>query len=42
MTPDEELDHLDAELDRAQSEHPDAHGILRLTSSRLRGCSKWK
>lgn len=42
MTPDEELDHLDAELDRFQSEHPDARGVLRLTGSRLRGCSKWK
>ncbi len=42
MTPDEQLDHLDQELTRLESEHPGAQGILRLTESRLRGCSKWK
>lgn len=42
MTPDEELNHLDAELERLQREHPNARGILRLTDSHLRGCSKWK
>ncbi len=42
MTPDEQLDHLDTELDRLQNEHPEAQGILRLTDSSLRGCSKWK
>ena len=42
MTPDEELEHLDAELKRLQSEHPNTLGILRLTGKCLRGCSKWK
>ena len=42
MTPDEELEHLDAELERLQSEHPNMPGILRLTDTCLRGCSKWK
>lgn len=42
VTPDEELDRLDAELERLQSEHPNAPGILRLTDQCLRGCSKWK
>ncbi|MBN2022385.1 MAG: hypothetical protein JW809_06280 [Pirellulales bacterium] len=42
MTPDEELDRLDAELERLQSEHPNAQGVLLLTDQCLRGCSKWK
>ena len=42
VTPDEELEHLDAELERLQSEHPNAPGVLRLTDQCLRGCSKWK
>ena len=42
MTPDEQLDRLDAELDRLKSEHPNVHGILRLTNNCLRSCSKWK
>ena len=42
VTPDEELDHLDAELKRLKSEHPDAPGVLRLTDQCLRGCSRWK
>lgn len=42
MTPDEELDHLDAELKRLQSEHPDTPGVLWLTDQCLRRCSKWK
>jgi len=42
VTPDEELDHLDAELERLQSEHPNTPGVLRLTDQCLRGCSKWK
>ena len=42
MTPDEQLGHLDAELERLQSEHPNTLGILRLTDNFLRGCSKWK
>ena len=42
MTPDEELEHLDAELERLQSEHPDTPGVLWLTDQCLRRCSKWK
>lgn len=42
MTPDEELDHLDAELEGLQNEHPNTPGILRLTDKCLRRCSKWK
>ena len=42
MTPDEELEHLDAELERLQSEHPNTPGILQLTDQCLRQCSKWK
>ena len=42
VTPDEQLERLAAELDRLKSEHPDVHGTLRLTSTCLRSCSKWK
>ena len=42
MTPDEQLKRLAAELDRLKSEHPGAQGILRLTNTCLRSCSKWK
>ena len=42
VTPDEELEHLDAELERLQIEHPNTPGVLRLTDQCLRGCSKWK
>ena len=42
MTPDEQLDRLDAELERLRSEHPNVPGILRLTNTCLRSCSKWK
>ena len=42
MTADEQLERLDAELDRFKSAHPNVHGILRLTNSCLRSCSKWK
>ena len=42
MTPDEELERLDAELERLQSEHPNTTGVLRLSDQCLRGCSKWK
>ncbi len=42
MTPDEQLEHLDTELERLQSERPNTPGILRLTDEFLRGCSKWK
>jgi hypothetical protein len=40
MTPDEELERLDAELER--HEHESTLGILRLTDRCLRRCSKWK
>ena len=42
VTPDEELDHLDAELERLQGEHPNRPGVLRMTDQSLRRCSKWK
>ena len=42
MTPDEQLARLTAELSRLKSEHPDVHGILRLTNDCLRSCSKWR
>ena len=42
MTPDEELDHLEAELDRLRSERPNMPGVLQLTDQCLRQCSKWK
>ena len=42
MTPDEELDHLDVELERLQSEVLCTPGILRLSDQCLRRCSKWK
>jgi hypothetical protein len=42
MTPYEQLERLNAELARFHSEHPDAHGILRLPEKFLSGCSKWK
>ena len=35
MTPDEQLERLDAELDRLNSEHPNVHGILRLSEHLL-------
>ena len=42
MTPDQRLEHLLAELDRLQREHPNVPGILRLTDTYLRDCSQWK
>jgi hypothetical protein len=42
VTPDEQLDRLDAELDRFKSEHPNVPGVLRLANNCLRSCSKWK
>ena len=42
MTPDEQLDRLDVALNRLKSEHPNVPGILRLTNTCLRSCSKWK
>lgn len=42
MMPDEELDRLDQQLQRLQNEHPRSPGLLRLSHSGLRSCSKWK
>ena len=42
VTADEQLERLAAELDRLKCEHPGARGILRLTNTSLRSCSKWK
>jgi hypothetical protein len=42
VTPDEQLDRLARALDQLKSEHPNVHGILRLTNTCLRSCSKWK
>ena len=42
MTPDEQLDNLATELDRLKRESPNTPGILRLTNTSLRSCSKWK
>jgi hypothetical protein len=42
MTPNEQLESLNAEIDRLHSEHPNMHGILRLPDTYLVGCSKWK
>ena len=42
VTPNEELEHLDAELERLQNEHSNTAGVLRLTDKCLRRCSRWK
>lgn len=42
MTPNEELEHLDAELEQLQNEHPNTARVLRLSNTCLRGLSKWK
>lgn len=42
MTPNEELEHLGAEIERLQRDHPRAQGVLRLSNTCLRRCSKWK
>ena len=42
MTPDEELDNLATELDSLKREYPNTPGILRLSNTSLRSCSKWK
>jgi len=42
VTPHEQLERLDAEIDRLQKEHPNVLGILRLPNTYLSGCSKWK
>ena len=42
MTPDEELAHLDALLERLEHEHPHVQGVLRIADNCLRRCSKWK
>jgi hypothetical protein len=42
VTPDEQLNNLVAELDWLKREYPNTPGILRLNSTSLRSCSKWK
>jgi hypothetical protein len=42
VTPDEELKHLDAEVERLQDDHSNATRVLRLTDKCLRHCSAWK
>ena len=42
MTPDEQLDTLSTELDSLKREYPNTPGILRLSNTSLRSCSKWK
>ena len=42
MTPNEELDHLDAELKQLQNEHSNTMGVLRLSEKCLRRSSKWQ
>ena len=42
VTPDEQLNRLDAELKRFNSEHANAPGTLRLSDKCLRACSRWK
>jgi hypothetical protein len=42
VTPNEELEHLGAELERLQDEHSNTAGVLRLTDQCLRRCSRWK
>jgi hypothetical protein len=42
MTPDEQIEHLEAEIDRLRREYPGAPGVLRLPNSSLRACSRWK
>ncbi|MBL7042711.1 MAG: hypothetical protein ISR77_29010 [Pirellulaceae bacterium] len=42
MTPNEELEHLDAELERRQNDHSNTAVVLRLTDKCLRRCSTWK
>ncbi len=41
MTPNDELNHLDAELERLQDDHSNTR-VLRLTDECLRRCSTWK
>jgi hypothetical protein len=42
MTPHEQLDRLNAELQRFHSEYPNRHAILRVSETGWSGCSKWK
>lgn len=42
MTPNEELDYLNTELERVGNEHSDTPRVLRLTDNCLRQLSKWK
>ena len=42
MTPNEQLEKLVAELNWLKREHPNTPGILRLSDTSFRSCSKWK
>ena len=42
MTPHEELEHLNAELERLRTEYPNTLGVLQLSDQCLRRCTKWK
>ncbi len=42
MAPNDELKHLDAELERLRDDHSHAARVLRLTDKCLRQCSTWK
>lgn len=42
MAPNDELNRLDAELERMQNDHSKTARVLRLTDKCLRGCSTWK
>lgn len=40
MTPDEEIDLLDAELNRLLDQHPGVNATLRITNTALRACTQ--
>ena len=42
VTPDEQLERLNAELERLEIENPNTTRVLRLSDGCLRRCSKWK
>ena len=40
MNPNEEIERLDAEIERLMSQHPGTWGTLRLTNTSFRACTK--
>lgn len=40
MKPDEEIDRLDAEIERHMEEHPQKWATLRITNTAFRACTK--